>query len=91
MMLPPDRSAVDGADGGDAMTTVQDLMKAKQYQARPAQVTFVPEPVPPPVWCPIISVDDHALEPLSLFDDFGPASLRDVLPRVEVDDDGYPH
>ena len=26
-------------------------------------VTFIPEPRPEPLFCPIISVDDHALEP----------------------------
>ena len=53
------------------------------------RATFLPEPEPREIWCPIISVDDHVLEPLTMFDDFA-ASAREGLPRVEYDDDECP-
>jgi predicted TIM-barrel fold metal-dependent hydrolase len=48
-------------------------------------LSFLDEPEPRPVWCPVISVDDHAFEPATLFDRV-PAKLRDQAPRwVEID------
>jgi predicted TIM-barrel fold metal-dependent hydrolase len=52
--------------------------------------TLLPDPEPGPVWCPIISVDDHVLEPADLFEQRVPARFRDVVPRVEYDDDRVP-
>ena len=52
--------------------------------------TFIPEPDPETLFCPIISVDDHALEPADTFTSRVPEKLRDAVPRVEVDDDGLP-
>lgn len=49
------------------------------------ELSFLPEPQPRSVWCPVISVDDHAFEPPSLFDQV-PAKYRDMAPRfVEVE------
>jgi predicted TIM-barrel fold metal-dependent hydrolase len=48
-------------------------------------LTLLDDPEPPPVWCPVISVDDHVLEPASLFDRV-PERYRDEAPRmIEVD------
>ncbi len=52
--------------------------------------TFIPEPDPETLFCPIISVDDHALEPADTFTSRVSEKLRDAVPRVEVDDDGLP-
>jgi predicted TIM-barrel fold metal-dependent hydrolase len=59
-------------------------------QGRSETVTFIPEPEPEPLFCPLISVDDHALEPPTVFEGRVPASLADRAPRVEVDDAGLP-
>ena len=49
------------------------------------ELSFLPEPEPRDVWCPVISVDDHAFEPATLFDRV-PAALRDGAPKhVEID------
>src|SRR5579885_1997019 len=48
-------------------------------------LTLLPDPEPGELWCPIISVDDHLLEPATLFDRL-PAKYRDTAPMmVEVD------
>ena len=51
---------------------------------------FAPEPPPREVWCPIISVDDHLLEPPTLFEEHGTPSMRSALPYVEHNADGVP-
>ena len=51
-------------------------------------LTLLPDPGPREVWCPVISVDDHAFEPSTLFDRV-PARFRDVVPRM-VEHDGHP-
>jgi predicted TIM-barrel fold metal-dependent hydrolase len=40
-----------------------------------------------PIWCPLISVDDHVLELGTLFDDV-PAKFRESAPRMITDDKG---
>jgi predicted TIM-barrel fold metal-dependent hydrolase len=48
------------------------------------KLTLLSDPEPRDVWCPVISVDDHALEPATLFDRV-PAKYADAIPRmVEV-------
>jgi predicted TIM-barrel fold metal-dependent hydrolase len=53
--------------------------------------TFLPEPVPAELWCPMISVDDHVLEPRTLFENRIPKALADSAPRCVDDADGAPH
>jgi predicted TIM-barrel fold metal-dependent hydrolase len=53
-------------------------------------VTILPRPEPRPVFCPLISADDHVLEPPSLFEGRLPRALADRAPRVVFDDDGIP-
>jgi len=67
-----------------------DAFLAEQIEqaGRQPRVTFIPEPEPEPLFCPIISVDDHCLEPPTLFAGRLPARFEDVAPRVEVSDDG---
>lgn len=52
--------------------------------------TLLPDPEPSELWCPIISVDDHLLEPPTLFDERLPARLRDSAPKVVHDLEGVP-
>jgi len=51
------------------------------------EVRFLPEPEPRPVQNLLISVDDHVIEPPTLFDGRMPSALRDVAPRI-VEHDG---
>ena len=46
------------------------------------RVTLLPDPEPRPVRVPVISVDDHLIEPPDLFDGRIPAALQDGAPKV---------
>jgi predicted TIM-barrel fold metal-dependent hydrolase len=61
--------------------------------------TLLPEPDPEPLWCPVISVDDHLpvisvddhlVEPLTLFEGRVPQRMAADAPKVEFDADGVP-
>jgi predicted TIM-barrel fold metal-dependent hydrolase len=65
------------------------MMRVRQH-GRTGEVTFIDEPEPEKVFCPIISVDDHALEPGTLFEGRLPAKLQDRAPQVVADDNGVP-
>jgi predicted TIM-barrel fold metal-dependent hydrolase len=49
---------------------------------------LLPDPTPRPVFVPIISVDDHLIEPPDLFDGRMPARLAGRAPRVVETDTG---
>lgn len=51
-------------------------------------VTFLPDPQRRPRSFPIISVDDHVVEPPHMFEGRLPAALADLAPRVVEEDDG---
>jgi predicted TIM-barrel fold metal-dependent hydrolase len=74
------------------MTQVRfdDIMK--MGAARPAggerTVTFLPEPEPRPVHTPIISVDDHVVEPPDAFVGRLPSRFADRAPRVAEEPGG---
>ncbi|GAA1869641.1 amidohydrolase family protein [Pseudonocardia ailaonensis] len=55
---------------------------------RSGVVTFIDEPEPEPLFCPMISVDDHLLEPPTLFDGRLPQRLQADAPRLERQEDG---
>jgi predicted TIM-barrel fold metal-dependent hydrolase len=52
--------------------------------------TFLPEPEPRELWCPIISADDHVLEPPDLFRKRLPERFADSVPTMVVDEQGCP-
>ncbi|MCY3577399.1 MAG: amidohydrolase, partial [bacterium] len=52
------------------------------------QVTFLPEPERADRWTPMISVDDHIVEPPGAFADRFPAKYAEDAPRVVALDDG---
>jgi predicted TIM-barrel fold metal-dependent hydrolase len=54
------------------------------------RLALLPDPPERKAWCPIISADDHVLEPPTLFTDRLPASMADAAPRIE-EIDGRPH
>jgi predicted TIM-barrel fold metal-dependent hydrolase len=51
-------------------------------------VTFLPEPLPRKRYVPLVSVDDHFVEPPHLFEGRFPAKLQDRAPRVVEEDNG---
>jgi predicted TIM-barrel fold metal-dependent hydrolase len=71
------------------MATLLDDSGTKHMVAR-KPATFDPEPDPEPLYCPLISVDDHLLEPLSVFERRVPARYADAMPYVDFDEDGCP-
>lgn len=54
-------------------------------------VTLLPDPDPAPIFCPIVSTDDHVLKPLDLFVARVADKYRDAVPYVEFDDDDVPY
>jgi predicted TIM-barrel fold metal-dependent hydrolase len=62
------------------------IAKSVAGRGRSERVTFIPEPDREPLFCPIISVDDHALEPSDMFEGRLPARFADRAPRVEIGD-----
>lgn len=72
-----------------AMDTDTFVEREVRRQGRATTVTFI-DPVEEPLFCPIISADDHAMEPPTLFEGRLPAALQDRAPYVEVADDGLP-
>jgi len=55
---------------------------------RREQVTFLPEPNAREVFCPVISTDDHIVEPPHMWEGRFPAKLQELAPRVVDTDDG---
>ena len=53
-------------------------------------VTRLPDPVPGELWCPIISGDDHVLEPPNMFEGRVPRRFADSVPNLVEDEDGIP-
>jgi predicted TIM-barrel fold metal-dependent hydrolase len=49
---------------------------------------LLPDPAPRPIRVPVISVDDHLIEPPDLFEGRVPARLADRAPRIVENDDG---
>lgn len=73
------------------LMTADDFISAEvRKHGRSQTVTYIPEPRPEPLFCPLISVDDHALEPPTLFEGRVPAALADRAPRIEIEDNGLP-
>ena len=56
-------------------------------EGRPA-VTLLPDPEPRPVLVPVISVDDHLIEPPDMFEGRMPAALAARAPHIVEEDDG---
>ena len=62
----------------------------KGTKDKPRTVTFLPEPEPRELYLPIISVDDHLMEPADTFRSRVPDRLREAVPHMESVD-GIPH
>jgi len=72
---------------GSGMESGRDEPKERP---RRDSVTFLPEPEPEQILCPVISVDDHAMEPFDLFTSRMPATMAADMPRVVEDAEGVP-
>ena len=54
----------------------------------PVTGVLLPDPAPRPITVPVISVDDHLIEPPDMFEGRMPAHLAERAPRVVERDDG---
>jgi predicted TIM-barrel fold metal-dependent hydrolase len=54
-------------------------------------MSFLPEPEPEPLFSPVISADDHVLEPFDVFVSRVPSRHKDDAPHVILDEDGVPY
>lgn len=72
-------------------TTSDDhIAELVRRNGRSRTVTFIPEPGHEQLFCPVISVDDHTLEPPDIFQGRTAAKFHDRVPRVITGDDGAP-
>jgi predicted TIM-barrel fold metal-dependent hydrolase len=65
------------------------VLSMVRHYGRGGPVTFI-EPAPEKLFCPIISADDHLLEPGDLFLNRLPSKLRDNAPHLGPGEDGAP-
>ena len=76
----------------DAMpVTIDELSNMAEFGGggeRLGAVTFLPEPEPREVFCPVISTDDHIVEPPHMWEGRFPAKHADAAPRVVETEDG---
>ena len=66
---------------------VRGIGAAQRRKRGATGVTFLPEPDPRPRFAPIISVDDHVVEPAHVFEGRMPAHLQDRAPKVVEKED----
>jgi predicted TIM-barrel fold metal-dependent hydrolase len=75
-----------------ARNTLEDMSYSdqawEQGNARRTVHTLLPDPSPRPIAVPIVSVDDHFVEPPDLFTSRMRASFGDAIPQVIEDDEG---
>jgi predicted TIM-barrel fold metal-dependent hydrolase len=64
-----------------------DMNRSLQVRQEPV---MLPEPDARELWCPVISADDHVLEPGDLFEKRLPARLVAAAPKLVEDESGVP-
>jgi predicted TIM-barrel fold metal-dependent hydrolase len=69
------------------MTQLDDIFVGREKRGT---TTLLPDPPQEELWCPIISVDDHVLEPVNLFEGRVASRLADKMPHFLIADDGVP-
>ena len=76
--------AQPGAVGTDGAGTVEntDARPRSETAVGPRPVAMLPDPEARPIRVPIISVDDHLIEPPDLFEGRMPASFAERAPRI---------
>ena len=68
--------------------TFGDLNLPLQVRREPVKM---PEPTARELWCPVISADDHVLEPPDLFETRLSGRLAESAPRLVEDEEGLPY
>jgi predicted TIM-barrel fold metal-dependent hydrolase len=80
-----------GSPAGTRPESMDDWVRSKaMVNHRPDTLTLTADPIPDTLFCPIYSVDDHVLEPPTLFEGRLPAKLQDGAPHVTTADNGLP-
>jgi predicted TIM-barrel fold metal-dependent hydrolase len=72
------------------MADLEALRNRSSLATPRSSATLLPDPDRQELFCPIISVDDHYLEPLTMFDAL-PTRLRESAPRPIWDNEGVPY
>jgi predicted TIM-barrel fold metal-dependent hydrolase len=72
------------------MAGLDDYLLQKVREHGRGTVSFIDEPEPETVFCPIISADDHALEPADMFENRVSTKFRDRVPYLGPGEDGAP-
>lgn len=72
------------------MKSIEELDLENGRSISREKMTYLPEPSPNLFFCPIISVDDHVLEPANLFTDRVSQKFGDAIPHVEFEKDNVP-
>ena len=82
--------AIHTVDGRYHLTTYinPETLTVRKSAARRRDATLLPEPLPARLHVPIVSVDDHYVEPGDLFQSRMSAKFRDRIPRVVETSDG---
>ena len=57
-------------------------MEAVETEHTSGAATLLPDPEPRPIRVPVISVDDHLIEPADMFEGRLPSGLQDGAPKV---------
>ena len=57
-------------------------MGAVETEYVEGRATLLPDPEPRPIRVPVISVDDHLIEPADMFEGRLPSGLQDGAPKV---------
>jgi predicted TIM-barrel fold metal-dependent hydrolase len=70
------------------MSITLDEMAERFKLDRPQTFTLLPDPEPREVFCPIVSADDHVVEPPDIFDGRFPKKYRDDAPRIVDTENG---
>lgn len=70
------------------MVDIADVMHNSLRSAVKRQRPQRPDPEPTPIRYPVVSADDHLMEPRHLFEGRLPRKFADATPRVVEDDDG---
>jgi predicted TIM-barrel fold metal-dependent hydrolase len=73
-----------------AQLTNEEYSQLRMLKYPKPPVSFIPEPEAEQLFCPIISVDDHLLEPANLFEGRLPRRLQPAAPFQSIEPDGMP-
>jgi predicted TIM-barrel fold metal-dependent hydrolase len=76
------------AGGGGIRLDEMESREGFMVSRKPDRVTLLPDPPRAHRYFPVISADDHLIEPADMFEGRVAAKFADLAPRIVVDDDG---